>query len=140
MIEHPADVSAGNRLRIAAHIAEHGGSFCAFFAGFAVQQNRAVFRQIGRKQRILREMDNNSTTTVNTAATARLSFAIYRVDASGGGKEKLASGGGSVLTFGNYEGICLGPPLPNGKRSVLLISDSGDGLSPPMLLPLVLSL
>ena len=87
-----------------------------------------------------RELSFGGSNALTAAATARLSFAIYRVDASGCGKEKLASGGGSVLTSGNYEGICLGPPLPNGKRSVLLISDSGDGLSPPMLLPLVLSL
>lgn len=39
----------------------------------------------------------------------------------------------------NYEGICLGPRLSNGTLSVLLISDSGDGYSDPMIQPLVLS-
>ncbi len=94
-----------------------------------------------------RELSFGGSTPWTAAATARLSFAIYHVDATWGGtrscasvgKRKLASGGGPVFTSGNYEGICLGPRLPDGKRSVLLISDSGDGVSPPLILPMVLS-
>lgn len=93
-----------------------------------------------------RELSFGGSNALTAAATARLSFAIYHVDVGSGAlvapickKTKLASGGGSVFTSGNYEGICLGPPLANGKRSVLLISDSGDGMSPPLILPLVLS-
>ena len=86
-----------------------------------------------------RELSFGGAQALIAATTARLSFAIYRVDASGGEKERLASGGGNVFAFGNYEGICLGPHLPDGKRSVLLVSDSGDGLSTPFILPMVLS-
>lgn len=49
-------------------------------------------------------------------------------------KELLADGAG----LANFEGICLGPLLPGGGQSVLLVSDAGDGISPSMLLPLVL--
>ena len=87
-----------------------------------------------------RELSFGGVKAWNAMSTARLFFAVYRVDASGGGKEKLASGSGSVISFGNYEGICLGPRLPNGDWSVLLISDAGDGLSPSVILPMVLSL
>ena len=82
------------------------------------------------------------------SAVIDLFFAIYRVDpttdgtrrcASGIRKEKLASGGGNVFASGNYEGICLGPCLPDGKWSVLLVSDAGDGASPPYILPMSLS-
>ena len=31
------------------------------------------------------------------------------------------------LDFANYEGICLGPTLPDGSPSILLINDSQDG-------------
>ena len=87
-----------------------------------------------------RELSFGGVKAWNAMSTARLFFAVYRVDASGGGKEKLASGSGSVISFGNYEGICLGPRLPNGDWSVLLVSDAGDGLSPSVILPMVLSL
>ena len=30
-------------------------------------------------------------------------------------------------TFSNYEGMCLGPKLPNGRQSLVLVSDGGDG-------------
>ena len=87
-----------------------------------------------------RELSFGGVKAWNAMSTARLFFAVYRVNASGGGKEKLASDGGSVFSFGNYEGICLGPRLPNGDWSVLLVSDAGDGLSPSVILPMVLSL
>jgi len=93
-----------------------------------------------------RELSFGGSHALTAAATARLSFAIYHVDVGRGApvapmcaKVKFASGGGSVLTSGNYEGICLGPSLPTGQRSVLLISDAGDGVSPPRILPTVLS-
>ena len=93
-----------------------------------------------------RELSFGGSHALTAAATARLSFAIYHVDVGRGAlvaptckKIKLASGGGSVFTSGNFEGICLGPSLPNGQRSVLLISDAGDGVSPPQILPMVLS-
>ena len=95
-----------------------------------------------------RELSFGGAHPLKAAATARLSFDVYRVEfprGSGGlvatnvRKVKLASGGGPVFAFGNYEGICLGPRLPDGKRSVLLISDAGDGVSQPMILPMVLS-
>jgi len=87
-----------------------------------------------------RELSFGGSNALMAASTARLYFAIYRVEPSIGGKEKLASGGGRVFSCGNYEGICLGPRLPDGKRSVLLVSDAGDGLSPSCILPMVLSL
>ena len=87
-----------------------------------------------------RELSFGGSNALVAATTARLSFTVYRVKPPGGGKEKLASGGGRVFSFGNYEGICLGPRLTDGKRSVLLVSDSGDGVSAPCILPMVLSL
>lgn len=54
-------------------------------------------------------------------------------------KTLLANDGGHILLAGNFEGICLGPRLANGALSVLLLSDSGDGYSRPMVYPLVLS-
>ena len=95
-----------------------------------------------------RELSFGGANPLKAAATARLSFDVYHVEFPrvGGGlaatsvrKVKLASGGGPVFAFGNYEGICLGPRLPDGKRSILLISDAGDGVSQPMILPMVLS-
>ena len=58
---------------------------------------------------------------------------------TGAAKELLASDGGLLYATGNFEGVCLGPRLADGSLSVLLISDSGDGYSRPMLYPLVLS-
>ena len=96
-----------------------------------------------------RELSFGGTKAWQAMSTARLSFAVYHVDPARGGtracasaakKRPLASGGGPVFTSGNYEGICLGPRLPDGARSVLLVSDSGDGVSPPLILPMVLSL
>ena len=54
-------------------------------------------------------------------------------------KTLLASGGGSLTSYGNFEGICLGPRLSDTTVSLILISDSGDGYSPRKILPLVLS-
>ena len=107
-----------------------------------------------------RELSFGGNNALTALSTASLFFAVYRVEMTPGGarlsqpqptggtrscaseirKEKLASGGGSVLAFGNYEGICLGPRLPDGTWSVLLVSDAGDGVSPPYILPMVLSL
>ena len=105
-----------------------------------------------------RELSFGGSKPWTAASTARLFFAIYHVNPSlvgparragrngttalvaSAGKLQLASGGGPVFTSGNYEGICLGPRLPGGKRSVLLISDSGDGVSQPLILPMVLAL
>jgi len=106
-----------------------------------------------------RELSFGGSKSWAAATTARLSFAIYHVNpslvgparragraesvvlaASAAEKHQLASGGGPVFTSGNYEGICLGPRLPDDKRSVLLISDSGDGVSQPLILPMVLTL
>lgn len=50
-------------------------------------------------------------------------------------KTLLAEGDGAS----NCEGICLGPRLADGRLSVLLISDAGDGLSSALIQPLVLS-
>ncbi len=58
---------------------------------------------------------------------------------TGAEKELLASDGGLLFATGNFEGVCLGPRLADGSLSVLLISDSGDGYSRPMLYPIVLS-
>ena len=33
----------------------------------------------------------------------------------------------SALNLANYEGMCLGPVLPDGRRTLLLIADSQDG-------------
>ena len=96
-----------------------------------------------------RELSFGGSNPLTALSTASLFFAIYRVDTAPGGtrccaseirKEKLASGGGRVFTSGNYEGICLGPRLSDGTWSVLLVSDAGDGGSPPCILPMVLSL
>ena len=106
-----------------------------------------------------RELSFGGSNALTALSTASLFFAVYHVDTAPGGsrlsrpdstggtrccasaikKEKLASGGGSVFTSGNYEGICLGPRLPDGSWSILLIADAGDGASPPYLLPMTLS-
>ena len=95
-----------------------------------------------------RELSFGGSNPLTALSTASLFYAIYHVDTTPGGsrssasaikKEKLASGGGSVFTSGNYEGICLGPRLADGSWSVLLVSDAGDGASPPCILPMVLS-
>ena len=95
-----------------------------------------------------RELSFGGNNALTALSTASLFFAVYRVDPTPGGtrscaseirKAKLASGGGSVFVSGNYEGICLGPRLSDGKWSILLVSDSGDGASPPYILPMVLS-
>jgi len=95
-----------------------------------------------------RELSFGGNRALTALSSASLFFAVYRVDPTSGGtrscasaitKEKLASGGGNVFAFGNYEGICLGPRLPDDKWSILLVSDSGDGASPPYILPMVLS-
>ncbi|MBQ9726217.1 MAG: esterase-like activity of phytase family protein [Kiritimatiellae bacterium] len=54
---------------------------------------------------------------------------------TGVGKTFLAEGDG----VSNCEGICLGPRLADGRLSVLLLSDAGDGYSAALLQPLVLS-
>ena len=54
-------------------------------------------------------------------------------------KSLLASGSNSLTSYGNYEGICLGPRLSDTTVSLLLISDSGDSYSKRQILPLVLS-
>ena len=54
-------------------------------------------------------------------------------------KSLLASGSNSLTSYGNFEGICLGPRLSDTTVSLLLISDSGDGYSKRQILPLVLS-
>ena len=96
-----------------------------------------------------RELSFGGNSALTALSTASLFFAVYRVDPTSGGtrscasaikKEKLASCGGNVFASGNYEGICLGPRLPDGSWSILLVSDSGDGASPPCILPMVLSL
>ena len=96
-----------------------------------------------------RELSFGGGNPLTALSTASLFFAIYRVDTTSGGsrssaseirKERLASGGGRVFTSGNYEGICLGPRLSDGTWSVLLVSDAGDGASPPYILPMVLSI
>lgn len=95
-----------------------------------------------------RELSFGGKNRLRAAATARLSFDVYHVEAphvkgsrvaTSAKKVKLASCGGPVLAFGNYEGICLGPRLPDGRLSVLLVSDAGDGVSPPMILPMAFS-
>ena len=95
-----------------------------------------------------RELSFGGNSALTALSTASLFFAVYRVDPTSGGtrscasairKEKLASGGGNVFAFGNYEGICLGPRLPDGSWSILLVSDAGDGASPPYILPMSLS-
>ena len=92
-----------------------------------------------------RELSFGGANALKAASTARLYFAVYHVDFPHGiganvRKVKLASGDGPVFAFGNYEGICLGPRLPDGKWSVLLISDAGDRVSQPIILPMALSL
>ena len=95
-----------------------------------------------------RELSFGGNSALTALSTASLYFAVYHVDPASGGtrscasairKEKLASGGGNVFAFGNYEGICLGPRLPDGSWSILLVSDAGDGASPPYILPMSLS-
>ena len=54
-------------------------------------------------------------------------------------KTVLSDDGGDLFSVGNFEGMCLGPRLPSGKLSVLLISDAGDGYSPAQMYALTLS-
>ncbi len=105
-----------------------------------------------------RELNFSNTSGMMALALGNyLGWKLYRVErpeaatdvkdwpslADGGwtGTEKtlLASDGGLLFATGNFEGVCLGPRLANGDLSVLLLSDSGDGYSRPMVYPLVLS-
>ena len=45
------------------------------------------------------------------------------------GKELLASFTTSALNLANYEGMCLGPVLPDGRRTLLVIADSQGGMN-----------
>ena len=105
-----------------------------------------------------RELSFNSTSVIGIALGSNLlGWKLYHVtDPSGAtdvqnypaltntmwaavGKALLASDGASLTSYGNFEGICLGPRLSDSSVSLLLISDSGDGYSPRKILPLVLS-
>ena len=33
----------------------------------------------------------------------------------------------SFMNLANYEGMCLGPVLPDGRQTLLLLADSQDG-------------
>ena len=56
-------------------------------------------------------------------------------------KTSLISDYGSVVMHApNYEGLALGPELGPGKRSLLLVSDAGDGYTGAYLLPLVIEI
>ncbi len=79
-------------------------------------------------------VDTSSATDVQSYAS--LSNGVAWTAAS---KTLLASEGKSLFSYGNFEGICLGPRLSNGNLSILLMSDAGDGYSEPMIYPLVLS-
>ncbi len=85
-----------------------------------------------------REMSFGASDVLRALKTARLCYSIFHVSPLKEGKRLLVSGCGGVLVTGNYEGMCLGPELACGARSVLLVSDAGDGASPAMILPLVL--
>ncbi len=85
-----------------------------------------------------RELSFGVSAGLKALGTARLYYSVYHLSPASGRKTLLASGDGGVLATGNYEGMCLGPELACGARSVLLVSDAGDGASPAMILPLVL--
>lgn len=60
--------------------------------------------------------------------------AIYVVNPSAGpagelGKTLLASFTTNARNLANYEGMCLGPTLPDGRRTLLLIADSQGGMN-----------
>ena len=105
-----------------------------------------------------RELSFNSTSALGIALGSNLlGWKLYHVaDPSGAtdvqnvpaltnstwhavSKSLLASDGGSLTSYGNFEGICLGPRVSDTTVSLILISDSGDGYSPRKMLPLVLS-
>ena len=49
---------------------------------------------------------------------------IYRMTPGREGKTLLWE---EPSTFSNYEGMCLGPRLPDGRQSIVLVSDGGAG-------------
>ena len=49
---------------------------------------------------------------------------IYRIVPGEAGKTLVWE---EPSTFSNYEGMCLGPDLPDGRRSLVLVSDGGAG-------------
>ena len=49
---------------------------------------------------------------------------IYRMNPGTDGKTMLWE---ESSTFSNYEGMCLGPVLDDGRQSLVLISDGGVG-------------
>ena len=49
---------------------------------------------------------------------------VYRIVPGKGGKSLVWE---ESSTFSNYEGMCLGPRLPDGRQSVVLVSDGGAG-------------
>ena len=84
---------------------------------------------------VLEREANIPGTSVTEAAGAGVRCKLYRVDPSSAKK-------GSVLkkhllldfktyavdlSFANYEGMCLGPVLPDGRRVLVLIADSQKG-------------
>lgn len=101
-----------------------------------------------------RELSFDDKTLFGIPYVFRLGWRVYRVERPGNatdvkdfeslkdgttwkGVEKtlLAEGAGAS----NCEGICLGPRLADGRLSVLLVSDAGDGYSSALVQPLVLS-
>lgn len=44
-------------------------------------------------------------------------------------KKRLAAFSTTFSTLANYEGMCLGPTLPDGRHTLLLIADSQGGMS-----------
>ena len=42
-------------------------------------------------------------------------------------KEEIISFSTTALDLANFEGMCLGPQLPDGRRLLLLIADSQSG-------------
>ena len=49
---------------------------------------------------------------------------IYRIVPGESGKSLVWE---EPSTFSNYEGMCMGPTLPDGRRSLVLVSDGGSG-------------
>ena len=49
---------------------------------------------------------------------------LYRVVPGKAGKSLVWE---ESSTFSNYEGMCLGPKLPDGRQSIVLVSDGGAG-------------
>ena len=84
---------------------------------------------------VLEREANIPGTSISEAAGAFVTCKLYRVEPSNAKRGKVLDKHlltrfetyALDLSFANYEGMCLGPVLPDGRRVLILVSDSQAG-------------